>query len=551
MSAPPPPNYGASMREILSSQVELMPRVFASEAMFQPKFAELQADVQQYLSQRGLDELKALYPQVAELERGYIQQTTQDELQRLQQQLPEYQKAFSSLTPGFGEALGSMGELARQAGARALERAPVTDYLSEVKGPELGQFVSGVGQYTPGADISGVQGPSEAGYLQGIQGPAATSGLENIDRSLVDQYVQTMPGMGQYAQRLSDLANAEIAAGRSLSPEEERMAQQAARQAYAARGTAMGPQSAAAEVLNRADVANRRLAQRMGMAQQAAGQVQGLYAPALEQALARQQAGAQYGLSAQAQRFGQAQTREGLAQDIQRQQYAQAMGREQLTGQAQAQRFEQAMGRENLASQAQQLQFGQALQRQAADVARQEAETQIQAGRAQLAGAAMNQLQGAQNPILNAFYKQPIMSNLPMGMQSFGLQGEGSMGPQLFNPESQTGMGSIYGAYNAQTQLAAANAAAKAQASAARSAMWGQIIGGGAMAGAKAMCWVAREVYGEHNPQWLLFREWMLTKAPKALLAFYITFGERIASFIKDKPTLKRLIKGWMDSKLA
>jgi hypothetical protein len=54
-------------------------------------------------------------------------------------------------------------------------------------------------------------------------------------------------------------------------------------------------------------------------------------------------------------------------------------------------------------------------------------------------------------------------------------------GPQYFNPESQTGMGSIYGAYNAQMQLAAGQAQANAARAAGRQGMFGS-LGGGALA---------------------------------------------------------------------
>ena len=61
------------------------------------------------------------------------------------------------------------------------------------------------------------------------------------------------------------------------------------------------------------------------------------------------------------------------------------------------------------------------------------------------------------------------------------------------------------------------------------------------------LCWVARAVYGESNPKWLIFREWLLTLAPKWLLKLYIRFGERFASFIKDKPKIKNIIRHYMD----
>jgi len=63
-------------------------------------------------------------------------------------------------------------------------------------------------------------------------------------------------------------------------------------------------------------------------------------------------------------------------------------------------------------------------------------------------------------------------------------------------------------------------------------------------------CWVAREVYGEDNPKWLQFREWMLTKASNNLRNFYTEYGERIAESIRNKPKIKSIIRKWMDSKI-
>ena len=64
-------------------------------------------------------------------------------------------------------------------------------------------------------------------------------------------------------------------------------------------------------------------------------------------------------------------------------------------------------------------------------------------------------------------------------------------------------------------------------------------------------CWVAREVYGEHNPAWLLFRSWMLNDSPSLFRKAYIKYGERFANFISDKPRLKARIRTWMDSKIG
>ena len=141
------------------------------------------------------------------------------------------------------------------------------------------------------------------------------------------------------------------------------------------------------------------------------------------------------------------------------------------------------------------------------------------------------------------------------GQAQYGLQSA----PQYLNPES--GLGFI--------QNQATNAAnmynAQIGADATRSAgMWSGLgsLGGGLLGGAGAaasgggtllsgFCWVAREVYGAHNPAWLDFRQWMFSSAPKWFFKLYLTFGERFANFIKDKPRLKARIRMWMDSKIG
>lgn len=86
-------------------------------------------------------------------------------------------------------------------------------------------------------------------------------------------------------------------------------------------------------------------------------------------------------------------------------------------------------------------------------------------------------------PALASFYQQPMYTGA-FGGQAVGnaIASQQQAGPALFNPESQTGMGSIYGAYNAQTQLAGANAQAAAGASAGKMGMIGS-IGGGLLVG--------------------------------------------------------------------
>ena len=661
--APPAaPVYNESTREILQAQIDLAGDVYAQEAKWQPKYAELEAQTQGYLGEQAIAQAAKLYPQVSQIEAQYDAATRAAELQQLQQTLPQYADAFAALTPGYKQATEAAGKLAEQSMQRSLQAPQLTAFESQVGSPYgpavqrqaqppmmpaqmpaaqqamQGQMsfaqqgpalppgfaatlpppptstlmgppspVGGQGHaaalfaaqqratanaqlqqaqqgYTPearpmaqmppaqgqglrdtplGAYLGSVQQfnpinvAAEAGSpyaaarsagavpdarnmqlaqsaqaaarmagavpaarnIAGVSGPRLQSGLENIDQGTVNQYVSTMPGMADYARKLSQISQQELAAGRGLTAEEERMAQQAARAGYAARGTALGGQSVAAEVLNRADVANRRFQERLGTAAQAATGIQGVYQPALAQSLQRQQSGLQYGLEAQGQAFGQAKDKDVLAQQLQAQRYSQAMGtqaagfgqaqakdtiaqqiqkqryeqaigtqeseysqlmdQEKLGMLSQAQAYEQAQGREQLRAGAQKEEFSQALQRGTAEQQRLQAGTSIQAGQAQLGAGAMAQLQSAQQPVLQAFYNQPILQGAVGSAQQMGLNMGAASGPQLFNPESQTGMGSIYGAYNAQMGAYGAELQASATKSAGRDAMIGSIIGGG------------------------------------------------------------------------
>ena len=867
----------------------MAPKVYEQEAIYQPKYAELEAANQAYLGQQALAQATKLFPQVSQIEAQYDADTRAAELSQLQQTLPEYQRAFNALTPGYQQATEAAGQLAQQSMRRSLQAPQLTNFEAQVGSPYgapapqqmqqrppamqgqsmqapqgqpqgggkgtppppqgggfagqmqqqlqgqpqgqppvsamptapsqlLGQapapqgqqgpaqagqpqgggkgtppppqgpagnfsgqmqqqlggqqpqgqpmgpqglqqtpaggYVGQVQQFQP-ANVGAIAGtPQEVGYLdtvgnaqqvaalagnvpgmsnldatrsaqmaaasagkvpggvamQGVQtaakaaaqagavptgrntagmrtvdaalkglaavpgaenlagvaGPQLQSGLENVNQGSVDQYLSAMPGMQDYARMLAQQSQAELSAGRGLTAEEQRMADQSARSAYAARGTALGGQAINAEILNRADVSNQRYQQRLQNAAQAAGTIQGIYQPALAQSLQRQQAGLQYDINAQGQAFNQAETRdtlaqaqqaqqyaqtlgaqtagfsqaqardtlsaqlqaqkygqltgtqqtgfsqaqakdvfgrdtqaqkysqamgtqaagfgqaqtkdtmaaqlqqqrynqltgsqetafsqagarENVAQQIQQQRYGQAMGQQGLLQGAQGQAFEQAMGREGLAAGTQQTAFNQALQRGQAEQQRLQFGTTYQAGQAQLGAGAMSQLQSAQQPVLQAFYNQPILQGQVGQSQMFGQNMGQASGPQLFNPESQTGMGSIYGAYNSQMNLAGASLQANAAKQAGKSSLMGS-LGGAAIGALGMLCWVAREVYGEENPKWLEFRKWLISNADDNLLDAYIEHGEEFAAFISDKPKLKQLVKTWMDSKIS
>jgi hypothetical protein len=139
-----------------------------------------------------------------------------------------------------------------------------------------------------------------------------------------------------------------------------------------------------------------------------------------------------------------------------------------------------------------------------------------------------------------------------MGSQAFG-QGAGlasqATGPQLFDPNAGVNLALQNQANLGNYQSAIFGAKAGRE---------GAIIGGGLSAlgqlGGSAMiaagmpgCWVAREVYGEDNPKWKVFRMWLTTKGPSWLFNLYMKHGEAFARFIKNKPAIKWVIRKLMD----
>jgi hypothetical protein len=116
---------------------------------------------------------------------------------------------------------------------------------------------------------------------------------------------------------------------------------------------------------------------------------------------------------------------------------------------------------------------------------------------------------------------------------------------------------SAEGDMDRNTELAKANIDADARAKVAAenagsqgaSAIGGLIgsLGSAAISAGLFGCWVAREVYGEYNPQWFMFRLWLKKRAPKWFHDLYMNYGEGFASFISNKPNVKGIIRYFMN----
>lgn len=76
-------------------------------------------------------------------------------------------------------------------------------------------------------------------------------------------------------------------------------------------------------------------------------------------------------------------------------------------------------------------------------------------------------------------------------------------------------------------------------------------MGIGGAQGGNPFCWVAREVYGAHDPRWVEFRTWMTVDAPRWLRDGYVAHGETFADWIHDRPVARRIVRVGMDAAIA
>lgn len=64
------------------------------------------------------------------------------------------------------------------------------------------------------------------------------------------------------------------------------------------------------------------------------------------------------------------------------------------------------------------------------------------------------------------------------------------------------------------------------------------------------VCHVARLVYGQRNPRWIVFYYWKEHAAPKWFKAAYNRFAPQIAAMIRPFPLMQSAVRRWMDSKI-
>jgi len=431
-----------------------------------------------------------------DIQRANLSRQREADLQDVSRLSPLFTDIMEDYKPGTQEALGDARTILAEQADALTGAGAITVPSGSTYGGDLGrQSLTSATSYDPSA---GVTGGTYTGEL----------------------------GAGDDALRGALLADAKQALGQGLTDREERQIAEAARARSTMMGRTFDQSGAIAEAEARVAEDNQRKMQNRAFAQQALGQEAGLQE-------------ADLGRGMQAQLTNQQATNQALQAGM-----AAGLGQEQ----AQAQLAQAA----NLAEQGQTQQAAQFGVGATMDAQRANEQLKQQGilGYIQAAGGlAALEDQTTLDPF-QAVLGRGGGNALQQGQSVFGQAGYGlQSAPQYLNPES--GLGFIQNQATNAANMYSAQVAADATRDAGKMNMFGSILGAGVGAGIKKYCWVAREVYGEHNPAWLLFRKWMLNDSPSWFRATYIKYGERFANFISDKPRLKARIRSWMDSKIG
>jgi len=365
-------------------------------------------------------------------------------------------------------------------------------------------------------------------------------------------------GPGSLQRTLEQQAANDLALGRGLSEAERRDAQQAAREAWSARGLINSTGAVADEVLNTDRMARQREAERRAFAQQVDQSGFGQRQAAFANALGLSDASRGYaGLGLQADMANQ-----GRDLSFNDQLYRTGLSNQQLGLQAQLANQQAGLtaGQTNAANALQAALANQQTSQQALgmnqslgmDLSRMEIGQDQQ--------AFQNLLSQTQQRAATAFNPFSVLgdsANQGMNASLFGMTGPATANSQnvynQFNPFNAYASDLYNTNYNA-VEAARLNAA---NASAGKRSGWmqlgGSLLGAAGAAGgfAALLCWVAREVYGETNPRWLHFREWVLTQAPAEFREFYRAHGRLVAGLLRLRPQDKPALREWMDAQIA
>ena len=585
-SAPPPPaqvDPGQSSLDFIRGMAnpELQNELLAAEQRYRPEYNKLElADINTLL--RGSGEGEDYVPGLLDQEQYAARklQQSQAELNSMQRRADltdverlgaRASRAFLDANPELKESLmqaeglrespmsvdadirNLMAQGVPQSQAAQIARSRLGDQLNQAGLDQLRGTAAedrlmraGMDQFRS-SDDEALLGQAAMGQFQ------RGAGEMQLGQAGMGQLQQAGMGEMQLNKRGMDLLNREAGA----SPLQTRNAIQQARIASQARGRLGDASSVYGEIGARLSADLDLESRNLGLGSQLLGQSFGMGQQRLG-------TGAQF----VGQEFGMGQQRTGTAAQLLSQRFG--MGQQRLGTGAQLLGQEFGIGQQRLGT-ASNI-YGQDLSRDQANAAMQQ-QTALANQQAAMSGRGMDlqgllglgqlqqsQQQGNRSYAMNLVNARQAASVDPyaailgrtsgasgMGSQAAqftaGLAGQ-QLGPNLFDPNAGINLAlqnqanqSNYNSniYGAQAGFAGAQAQAR-----------GAIIGGAL----QGLCWVAREVYGNDNPMWLLFRQWLMEDSPDTFRNLYIKYGERFAKFISNKPLFKTIIRNWMTSKV-
>ena len=443
----PKADYSKDIGKFVSAYGGALPQVLGFEQQFRPEFQALNLqDISGFLGgvggQEGLFGLSRMASQEAGQQLGAAREA---ELGQMAGQASLTRGIMEGLSPEQARAVSMAGDYATQAQGLESEFGGTAARTMNRYGSQVGQYGSTLG------DISGYAGTTISD-AQAQELAAGTLGG-------INPYVgETISGANADVSRATQMAEEAFQRRGTLSPEEQRMAQQQAREAGAASGRLGGNAAIAAEIQNREAAKAARRGEAAQLGQQAFGQQLGAAGQRLasEQALYGQRgANVERDVALQQARFGQGLG--GLQQRLATQQarYGQ-LGSEQERELARRQNlFSQDVAGGAQRAQERQLGFGQLM-----DIEQRRA-----ALRGEAAGAGQNLYGMAQGfytqPGLALLSQQPLSYQTGQGMLGLGMGGMKQGTPGLINPD----MGLNLGAAERQNALNASAATQQARAS--------------------------------------------------------------------------------------
>ena len=601
IQAPPPPepvDPGKATTDYINAMADpaLQAQLLANEQQFRPGYNQLNLqDMSQYLLGSGgqagaLDLFDLSTQRASQIQNAANSSQRASDIQDVANLGQQATAAFRNANPELQKQVTAAQGLANGGDPYAALRGAV----GQPQNYGQIQFNPAQASVLGAAPQAGAQGYS-ATNAAGVGNIGADQiSAQNVNGGLLGMslYGQALGanGLGQIGSTLQGRGQQFAQSTGQLTPDELRTLQQSVREGYAARGTEMGSGSISAEALSRLTNERQRMQEDLGMASAINAQNQseldanrGFQQSVQGQELGRQFQNQSNSLYAQSQNQGANLSAAGQNQQVAAQQAALNQAAQNTASQYgasaanQASQFNASLaGQYGMANQAAQNQYG--LYNSQAGLATQDANrafaaqqgqqnisnlgllgqmdaSQLSSNRAYALQLAQMQASIASDPFQAILGRTSGALQYGAGQQGFaGNLTQSMQGPQLFDPNAGINLAlmnnSNLSSYN--NAIFGAQAGASGASAAANGQMVGAGLGAAATIGAAAMmCWVAREVYTPENPRWLTFRYWLLNKAPRWFFNLYARYGERFAAFISNKPTIKNLIRRWMDSRIA